>query len=350
MINIDMVTKKKLIIGEDLENTKRWAKEVVKQWHDIRPDYVFLGETSAVPFGYVLKEAWKEAYGKESCPKFYRMNPFTAGNMMTGFKDKDSKKGFWPMKIDEDTMSRIDRDTNEFKNSIKYLNKRVKKKNPKIIVFDEGAGTGGGLYEFSKGPKRTKVSLSDSVNAMAKSLYYMLNILNKDPHIWESNQTPEHAPIRGSYYRDLPYKEDEEGLALSRRPTSKPTRGNRSFRPMGLDEKYQIDLYGEDYNALTGRIVKHPDQRKLAKELVKELKYIGKESGQELNKDLKDSLEKKVLGIIGVVCIGLGLFFSSSIIIGNVIGNTGNSSFNLVGIISLVIGLIAGLFWIKKRK
>ena len=58
------------------EKIKEWAMELVESWHDnINPDYIFVTDTSAVRYGYVLKEAWKKAYPDEKAPVFYRINP-----------------------------------------------------------------------------------------------------------------------------------------------------------------------------------------------------------------------------------------------------------------------------------
>jgi len=51
-----------------------------------------------------------------------------------------------------------------------------------------------------------------------------------------------------------------------------------------------------------------------------------------------------IIGLIG------GLFFLSSNLTGNVIGNLTNSTSNMIGVVLLVVGFIAGFYWISKRK
>ena len=53
-------SKERAISREDLEKTKEWTKDIVKQWHDeVHPDYIFLTETAGTLYGYPIKEAWK---------------------------------------------------------------------------------------------------------------------------------------------------------------------------------------------------------------------------------------------------------------------------------------------------
>jgi hypothetical protein len=91
------------------------AIERVKNWHDeIKPDYIFLTETSAVPAGYLFKEAWKTAYPGEPLPKFFRVDPKAMGN-----KSNAEELAGYQEKLGE------------------YLKKRVQKENARIVIFDE---------------------------------------------------------------------------------------------------------------------------------------------------------------------------------------------------------------------
>jgi len=50
-----------------------------------------------------------------------------------------------------------------------------------------------------------------------------------------------------------------------------------------------------------------------------------------------------IVGLIG------GIFFLQSNITGNAIANISQSSGNILGTILLVVGLVAGFFWTKKK-
>ncbi len=57
----------------------------------------------------------------------------------------------------------------------------------------------------------------------------------------------------------------------------------------------------------------------------------------------KTAVAASIVGIIG------GLFFLSSNITGNAIANVSQSSGNILGAVLLVVGLVAGFFWVKKK-
>ncbi len=56
----------------------------------------------------------------------------------------------------------------------------------------------------------------------------------------------------------------------------------------------------------------------------------------------------KLEGELAIIGIAGAIFFLSSNITGNVIGNLTNSTSNIIGAGLLVVGLIAGYFWLKK--
>lgn len=62
-------------------------------------------------------------------------------------------------------------------------------------------------------------------------------------------------------------------------------------------------------------------------------------------RDLADGLSgtMSIIGILG------GIFFLSNNITGNVIGNMTNSTSNIIGVTFLLVGLVAGFFWLKSR-
>ncbi len=63
----------------------------------------------------------------------------------------------------------------------------------------------------------------------------------------------------------------------------------------------------------------------------------------------KNKLEKNVTGIISVVGLISGIFFISSNITGNVISNLSIKINSFIGMGLLIIGLIAGFFWMKNK-
>lgn len=84
--NLDNPKEEKIVIPEgflvmkeeDIELYKSWTKKKIKIWHELSPDLVILADSSAVPIGFALKEAYIKTYGKDNSPKFYRFDPSMA--------------------------------------------------------------------------------------------------------------------------------------------------------------------------------------------------------------------------------------------------------------------------------
>jgi len=112
-------------------------KDVTVEVHDFKPDYVFLTETSATPWGYVLREAYSKAYPGQKPPKFYRIDPSALAGAQSSRFDSTARK-----KMKEAARGKLKG----------YFEKRIDKENPRVIIFDE-------LY-----------GRSNSVNLVADSL------------------------------------------------------------------------------------------------------------------------------------------------------------------------------------
>lgn len=63
----------------------------------------------------------------------------------------------------------------------------------------------------------------------------------------------------------------------------------------------------------------------------------------------KKDLTSRVASVIAIAGVLSGLFFLSSNITGNAIANVSQSSSNVLGAVLLVVGLVAGFFWVKGK-
>lgn len=77
------------------------------------------------------------------------------------------------------------------------------------------------------------------------------------------------------------------------------------------------------------------------KRLLKIGKYLGRRESRKLEKTVETVA---IIGLFG------GIFFLSSNITGNAIANMTNSSSNILGAGLLIVGLVAGFFWMKSRR
>jgi|GEM_PF-3343591 hypothetical protein len=109
---------------DDYIKSKSKVEFVLEDIHKLKPDYIFLTDTSAIHCGYILKEAWKELFPEEKCPKFYRIDP-RAFAIEHGYSSFDEYK-----------KSGLNRENME-KSLSSYLEKIIDKKSANIIVYDE---------------------------------------------------------------------------------------------------------------------------------------------------------------------------------------------------------------------
>jgi hypothetical protein len=115
---------------------------------------------------------------------------------------------------------------------------------------------------------------------------------------------------------------------------------------------------GEQYHE-AGLERKAEANYRVASRLGKTLKNITSSTGHyrleviagENARDLKeDRLKKRRTATVAIISLIGGLFFLSTNITGNVIGNMTNSTSNIIGAVLLIIGLVGGFFWMRSKK
>lgn len=116
--------KYEVMTPEDVESYKEWVKKKIPEWHDgVKPDYVLLCETSAVPLGWILKSAWKGMYPNEAMPKFFKSDIGSEGD------PGDPHGGLFRMTSLYEDPSQI----------IPYIEKRRLDKTKTVLIFDESS-------------------------------------------------------------------------------------------------------------------------------------------------------------------------------------------------------------------
>jgi len=306
------MAKEKIIRGKELKETKKWVKSIVKQWHSKKPDYIFLTETAGTVYGYPLKEAWKKAYPNEKIPTFYRIDPTQI-------------------------------DGNEIQEEVnKYFQKRIKKDNPKIIVFDEGRD------ELKmKDFKKYSGMRVNSVERASGLIQDFLEKENKEGEIYSSRQGEpiirHHTIVADPSHPGF----QREKSKIYRRPTSKRWTGRATGRTSSLDEEKQFEVEDKPDAYFKGRIVKHPEQRKMAMSYIKELKKIGRRAGKELA--IKNKLENLFSSIIGISALTLSLIFLSPTLTGNAIANLTTKTSSIIGAGLFIVGIVGSYFYFKRK-
>ena len=89
------------------------------------------------------------------------------------------------------------------------------------------------------------------------------------------------------------------------------------------------------------------DYERMKKGISSDLDRLKNEKMQRENK--KHGGLEKVTATASIVGVLGGIFFLSNNITGNAIANISQSSGNILGAVLLVVGLVAGFFWVKKK-
>jgi hypothetical protein len=244
---------------ECIQEAKEWIKSVINNWYNgAKPDYVFLGETSAIPVGYVLKEAWKTVYGSKKVPKFYRMDPEV-------HLTPDNEK--------------------------KYFDKRIKKTNANIMVFDEGyieRETYGPYLESRRGKKEPFSSFAGHSTYARMAYRVYKGTQTRKPNIYTCHGMTERAwrvIVGNRHWHEF-----------TKNPTSKIHKSFVSNRAPTEDERMVDQDYAREWSErseiMAGRVVKHPEQRKRALAYIKELKELAREAGEELQAEFKKGTKR----------------------------------------------------------
>lgn len=310
--------------------------DTIREWHALKPDYVFLTESSAIPAGYALKETWKKAFPGEKPPKFYRIDP----------------------RMIEDQFGTIIADLKRNPNSemIKgwrsYLSKRINKEKARIIIYDENTPS-----RFNK--PITDVEEDPPSEYGMNSIERVPDFIRKAYDLGLTNKKP------GKMYYST--KKFSAYPAEVPKPTSKKMRVG--YRALSEDEIYQNKKLEEEkgkgprtrsLNTPTGFIVSLPEQVRESREFVRYMKDLGRQAGQDLHEQMgsRDNLESILVPRVSVFIlaslagIALTIYSFSPTTTGNVISNAApifQSTRGLLGVFLFVFGLAGLVFNLGKR-
>jgi hypothetical protein len=116
-------------------------------------------------------------------------------------------------------------------------------------------------------------------------------------------------------------------------------------RPIAMSP---IDYYPEDYSgrAVGVRLEGLPKKKGKGNYYYH---YPTKSSTSSGREQSEGGLGKAVTSVIVIAGVLGGIFFLSTNITGNAIANVSQNSSNVLGAVLLVVGLVAGFFWVKKK-
>lgn len=300
-------------LRKDLEpegDLRQAFKRMISEWHTLKPQYVFLTETSATPWGYLIKSAWKQAYPNEECPRFYRIDPRALQNAWEPQKE-----------------------TALYEKWNNYFTSRIKDKNSQVIIFDETSeGSGGSTGTVWKALNwnlwrnylvnqfETNVPFEPKGKKFAQEVKkdekkYAIDL--KNIHVYRGIGLQRQGRGGGNPLRAITYKSDERDIPIS-----------------------EVSLTAKHFPAKS-------IEAKKAQEYICELKLTGSDIGKEIREAKKKGLE----GTIGIISIAgflfSVLFFSG--ITGNVIGSLNQTSSNVIGAVLFLVGIAGAFLYFKRR-
>jgi hypothetical protein len=326
-------------------------KKDVEALHNHKPKYIFLTESSAVLPGYAIKEAWKQAYPGEPLPTFYRINPtylqsvMETSRIILGQGEScygETSQGAYSKGLREEARKRAEniRSSKTARENFQrekeeveeFFRKRILDRDETIFVYDEEPSTGksaGIVVGFLSNPEKWGFSSDIKVKKI------LMNNCGEEA-FFGSNPLYNHYPF-----------------GISRENISKDVMGLHDFVSQS---EYPNPTYKHKFvrGKIRGKI-------KTAGTLKEEEEYWNthivpkgyvkwqRTSKTPLDLEKKKSLEQKVSSVIAVSGILGSVLFLGSNITGNAIADLSTKTTSFLGAGLLIVGLVAGFFWIKKK-
>lgn len=249
------------ITDEDARKLGEGVGKLVERWHSTafgngdvcQPDYIFLTETSSIPYGFAIKEAWKRIYPTEQRPKFYRIDPVRLGSMSPAWEKPDYTMSVTNNKIIED-----------------YFTKRIRKRGAKIIIFEEEIGSGRSIKLVADFFEMWNRNLN--LNSQIVTKYGWCELISCSA---ESEQLPTDIVVN-FYYRKSLHPELKERELIPKITGKYKARTNSNVSKYEKKIRYEIKR-GERIlpQRLTGFVI-HGEEVPYAQQFIRELKDIGK--------------------------------------------------------------------------
>jgi hypoxanthine phosphoribosyltransferase len=296
----------------------------VKFFHDVyKPDYVFLTETSSTPIGYILKEAWKTAYPDEKPPVFLRIIPGRGDKEFfeKRIKDKDSKIFVYDEFV-------------ETRGTLKSVGSSLKRAGYKNIMLGTGDSRDGGIHLWYN------ARYGDKPDFSTPGYYFMFEMKRKQEEAETKEESDKIHEERGRAYKIL------KKAHFGQSPRLTDFLGKVTYKGSPRREAKSWDLIEGSVGRIQGSTATIHAYKAMGK-FVGE--YILEEEQKEDSQEREGGLEKKVL-TVSVVSLIVSAFLLSSNITGNAIADLSTNTTSWVGGVLLVVGLVAGFFWIKSKK
>ncbi len=257
-INIRGILSIAMASDEEINRQMKQAKEygkrmsisdletVIKNMHKEHPDAIILTQTSAVPIGWAIKEAWKMAYPGEKVPKMltidvgqlkYSRDIYTAIFARPDFDESD----FWK---DADLLKKDP----EFCKEVKCLEDKIRRyRIKKFVVFDEATSVSGQRDYHGMRPRATLFLVDMVVSKAHEDLegsfesgkMYGLDDWNRGEDLLPEGGSGPY--VKAVFVNDAPAEKRWRHTRLSKKFNPKVKKAAESMKDMG--RKIGADIY-----------------------------------------------------------------------------------------------------------
>lgn len=292
--------------------------------HKFNPDYIFLTDTSAVPAGYILKEAWKTAFPSDKAPVFYRVDPEALKDGLESHRHEINK----------------------------FFRKRLRKKNARVFVYDEDSLHGGSpraILQLLKYPEKFGLDPEIRCEEVKMVTPYKLGDSSKK-ELYESYQLND---IKGS--RPVRTISISGGNVVKKKDKWIPRSEWNSAGLQGAYPEWRLRsklLTEEEWNKRTKQeYLPHELRESTRSGAVNYFRQIGKDVAFELKKEVQQNknLEDRINLVIAMGAVISSILISSSSITGNVVATTHLSYSSTLSLALFLVGALSTYLYLKSK-
>jgi hypothetical protein len=359
---------------EDKEILERWARSpfveaglhiALKRVHRDKPKVVFLTQTSSIPFGFALKEAYKTAYPGDKPPRFLTVDVKPIRSWSENYDlQEEIYRQCPPEKLKGAIRNmglRVGHNRGESRSELEKIYSPDNKDLSMFHVIEllRYGGEDFNRYFYDRLEERAERSAPAIVKKVSEKLRKY--DVKKGDSVLIMDEMMKDKEKKGGRYVNLgtvgiidrvlreagsQLNEDIEVDHAYISVKGLPTRG------LGPWVGAPANTYApwKDGKFPPIRRFEDKEEREASKSNIDYLKDLGRKAGEEMVQKEKADLEGKVGAFIGIGGLLISLVFLSPNFTGNVISSLSLKTSNLFGVLLFLIGITGAFFSFRKRR
>jgi hypothetical protein len=341
-----------------LGNTVGAVADKVKTIHNLQPKLIVLTQTSSIPYGYILKEAYRTAFPNDKQPTFITIDPKSARHIYDNndslrqkFKDIEAERMAKKISLynvsNSDKVMLLDEQYND--DPKRFENPRCTAGIAKSILINA-------LNQVNAHPTLNTGFIAHKIRDTGRILGRTFDGCKRDGDEvfcsgicgW-TNEWKDNSNRASRYSGKEERKISRENIAILKRfgknIGSMLNDPSKLFQyQSNLDTLFRLGITSEgDYKQKLPVRPEEVDFDYITPELLEASEWNRRNR-------LWKNLEQAVSSATVVMAILGSIFFLSSNITGKAIADMTTKTTSFVGAGLLIIGLVAGFFWLRSRK